>query len=106
MFAHGHTASMKTDLSDLEVAGRSAVRLSYSPPTLAPLQQVRVVDEFPWGGPVFDFNGKTAKVIGMEARFAALSDIKYGNDHWDYKLEIDGGGYPPIWLPSSAIQAL
>lgn len=82
------------------------IRISpgYSPPTFLPLSHVRVVDRFPWGGPTFTFNGEPATVIGMEARFAVLSDTKYGNDHWDYKLEIDGGGHPPIWLPSSAIE--
>jgi len=76
----------------------------YSPPTFEPLARVRIVERFPWGGPTFAFNGELATVIGMEARYAVLSDAKYGNDHWDYKLDVDGGEHPPIWLPSSAIE--
>lgn len=80
--------------------------VAYHPPSFGPLSRVRIVERFPWGGPTFGFNGCPATVIGMEARFAVLSDAKYCNDQWDYKLEIDGGGYPPIWLPSSALEAL
>lgn len=77
--------------------------ISYRPPSFAPLQQVRIVDEFPWGGPSFDLTGKRCRIVGMEARIAPMSDIRYGNDPWDYKLELEDGG-PPVWMPSSALE--
>lgn len=77
--------------------------LRYAPPAVAPLSRVRIVDRFPWGGPSFSLLGRHARVVGMEARIAPHSDAKYGNDGWDYKLEIEGEAMPPVWLPSSCI---
>jgi hypothetical protein len=81
------------------------VATGYSAPRFLPLDRVRVLDRFPWGGPTFDFQGQSATVIGMEARYAPFSDEKYGNDGWDYKVEFGGDG-PPMWLPSSALEPL
>lgn len=80
--------------------------LVYSPPAVAPLSRVRITDRFPWPGPSYSLLGRYAIVVGMEARVVPYSDPKYGNDSWDYKLEIEGGGFPPVWLPSSCIRVL
>lgn len=90
-------------MAKIELAG-DVSEIDYRPPTFTPLQSIRIVDEFPWGGPDFGLTGRLARIVGMEARVAPMSDIRYGNDPWDYKLEIQGGG-PPVWLPSSAIEA-
>lgn len=78
--------------------------IGYTRPSFAPLDRIRIVDEFPWRGPSYSFLGKDAIIIGMEARLAVVSDEKYGNDYWDYKLEIAGEPeHPPVWLPSSCL---
>ena len=80
------------------------VTVAYTSPTFLPLQIVRIVDDFPWGGRPYAFLGKRAQVVGMEARLAVFSDDKYGNDFWDYKLDIIGEPeHPPVWLPSSCL---
>lgn len=90
-----------------EVAsGSSAAQVgwSYAPPAIPPLSRVRVVDRFPWAGPSYSLLGRYAVVVGMEARIAPYADLKYGNDSWDYKLQIEDEGFPPVWLPSSCIR--
>lgn len=97
---------MQHSVSMTSSEGIASVDLRYTPPAIGPLSQVRIVDRFPWGGPAFSILGRRALVVGMEARIAVVSDSKYGNDSWDYKLEIQGGGFPPVWLPSSCIEKI
>lgn len=93
-------------VNDVTELGESQkrVKVDYTTPGYGPLDCVRIVQRFPWGGQMYSFMGKRATIVGMEARIAVVADAKYGNDHWDYKLEVEGGEHPPVWLPSSCIE--